>query len=192
MAWNIHHETNLMPDKGKKKQIRIPLELPTALVSLEPDVIILNAYVERPDPKGNNYLLECLKQAEVGFTTMSDKQSWPPRHNRVCIGSRTSIELRGRLADDARTLHAGSNNLHIHAASNHLHAYLPEYDLSIIGLRVPDLEGEERAAYWGWLRSGTTKLTPRDSRRPQRCRAVERRYRLRLFREARRARQQPA
>ena len=71
IAWNIGHSTY---EKRDKKHVRIPKELPAALLSLQSDVIILKEYVERPAPQGHDYLEECLRP-EFPCMNISDKQS---------------------------------------------------------------------------------------------------------------------
>jgi exonuclease III len=128
LAWNVNHRT------FKKA---IPPQMPVAILSLKPDVVILTEYV----PNGHERLYKALADAGLKHQHIS---SSPPKQNQVLIATRAPSE-RGDLQADESLPHANSNFLHVR---------LPGGRAEIVGIRVPMYKKSiERRTYWDWFES---------------------------------------
>ena len=110
-----------------------------ALVGLEPDVLVLNEYVEAWPREDLNFALDDadLRHRAVSETREYDKGRW---HNQVLVASREPIEL-GEVPRNHFDGSAASNYLRVRTA-----------DLDITGLRAPAyVRAKDWYAYWRWL-----------------------------------------
>jgi hypothetical protein len=109
-----------------------------ALVSLDPDVIILTEYVHGPFRL--EFLTE-LKEHDFAYRLVSECRAG---ENHVLIASRTALE--------AGTIRPPENIDHS-VPSNALHARLPHQGIDILGLRIPDYSKDPptKRACWDWV-----------------------------------------
>ena len=129
MTWNLNHRTRAKP---------IPLGLPDAIASLEPDLIVLTEYVHAESRR--SFLAQL---ADRGLPYWHVSRVTPPGENHVLIASRSPMEL-GPIAAPAIAPSVPSNALHV---------ILPREGIEILGLRVPDYSKQRtiKRACWNWI-----------------------------------------
>lgn len=128
LAWNINHR--IQPKA-------IPSATIDVLKGLQPDILVLNEYV---DGDGRQAFKRAL--AEMGFGFISVPKQLP-RHNQVLIATREPHDI-GDIPAPAYDSHAETNFLHIK---------LRHQDLEIIGLRAPAYKPTSLVRdYWDSLR----------------------------------------
>ena len=128
LSWNVNHRINEKP---------IPAQMADALLSLDPDVVILNEYV--PGPSRSKFLQE-LSDGGLGHQLESQ---YVPRMNHVLIASRSPLERGDIVGPD----------IDPYIPPGLLHVVMPEHDLHVIGLRIPDFSRKLaiKRAYWDWI-----------------------------------------
>jgi exonuclease III len=140
VAWNVNHRTVPKP---------IAPTLAAAIVSLDPDVVVLTEYVQSEQPYGHDFLCEGLRDGGLAFVQVSpqtaahhDGQTSRRASNQVIVASRSRTEPGGPLEPEPTPF----------AASNYLHVMIPSVDAHLIGLRVPSYDKRsDLRAYWEWF-----------------------------------------
>jgi hypothetical protein len=138
MSLNVAHKTREAP---------IAFWLAEAVQSIEPDVLVLNEYVDGPSRKE---LHAHLARAGLTHVSVSHRQGI---HNQVLVASRFLLEpgdLRGP------SLPGGAGE------SNFLHVRIPEVELEVVGLRAPMYRtAMETSDYWQLLEPLVASTLPR-------------------------------
>ena len=136
LAWNLNHRTRAKP---------IPAILADAVLSLNPDVVILTEYVSGED---HDRFTSELATGGLGtqFCTPAKRG-----FNQVLVAARGTAAV-GDFVPPADFAHGAANCLHLRFAR-------PKLDL--VGLRVPIFKaGGETRAYWDWLEAAAPRLLP--------------------------------
>ena len=129
LAWNMGHQTREVPISPK---------LLPALLRLQPDMVLLNEFVDGPS---RTSLREGLFAIGLEFTAVSTRVD---RHNQVFIASRWPLSP-GRLHGPDVAGGAGR--------SNFLHVLVPGKDFEVVGIRAPMYKTtSETAEYWQKLK----------------------------------------
>lgn len=128
LAWNVNHRT------CKKK---IPPEMGDAIAAVAPDIISLTEYVSGPS---HERFIADLASTGLVHTVIS---TVTPRQNSVLIASRTPL-LLGEIQGPPICPSLPSNVLHV---------VVPNLDLEVSGLRVPDYSKTPalRRDCWDWI-----------------------------------------
>jgi endonuclease/exonuclease/phosphatase family metal-dependent hydrolase len=151
VAWNVAHQALSRPIKPA---------IPQALGRLAADVIVLTEYVERRSLlDGHDFL--CAAFGEQGLSHIQLSPENPAKYggrvdhfqaNRVLIASRYPLERRADLEPEPAE----------YARTNYLQVWVPDFDLNLIGLRVPAYAtGSAKRAYWKWFEALTTSWSGR-------------------------------
>ena len=139
ISWNVNHRTFRRP---------LPTTLPAALLSLEPDAVVLTEYVAAED---HPVLLAALSDAGFASIHVSAEKRG---HNQVLLATRDPSEVLqySPVAPDS------------HAANNILIVTLAPLGLTIMGIRVPYYR-KARAwqEYWNWMESMLSAYTRRSA-----------------------------
>ena len=140
LAWNVNH---------RSQQRKIPATMATAIASLRPDIVLLTEYV--PGPSRNAFISDL---AYYGLLHVLGTERVLGQ-NSVLIASRTPLRP-GRIRAPA-----------IDAAlpSNVLHVTVPEQNLELLGIRIPDYSRAPalRRACWDWILDIGDRLRARPS-----------------------------
>jgi endonuclease/exonuclease/phosphatase family metal-dependent hydrolase len=128
MTWNINHRTT---------QKAIPSTMAHAIVSLNPDIVVLTEYVPG---SSRQVFLNQLTSFGLSNIITSD---FAKGENHVLIASRSTLEPR-----DLRAPEINSS-----APPNSMHVYSPLHGVEILGLRIPDYSKQPalRQKYWDWI-----------------------------------------
>jgi len=128
VAWNVNHRAT-----GKA----IPPTMAEALSFLEPDVIVLTEYVP-----SRSHVEFCAALSLNGFPNFL-VTPFTPKENHVLIASRTEV-WRGDIQAPPIAPSVPSNFLHVH---------LPDHQVDVLGIRVPDYSKTPpfRHACWDWI-----------------------------------------
>jgi endonuclease/exonuclease/phosphatase family metal-dependent hydrolase len=133
LAWNVNHRIC---------RRSMPPAYAEAILSFEPDVVVLTEYVE-----GDDHASFCAA-LRAGGLAYQCHTAFERRHNHVLIASWTPFTI-GTLLPPNRLPHAVSNWLHVR---------LTDPSLDLVGLRVPVESRSENRAYWNWFESAIQRL----------------------------------
>ena len=137
LGWNVGHQTRRKP---------IPVMAGQALVSLEPDVVVLTEYVA---DESHGDFLRTLRDAGL---TLIEPSPYVRGQNQVLIASRWGCEVGSSIPP----------RLSAATAPNRLHLRLPTPGFDLIGLRVPMFKVSRlRKDYWDWLEGAVLAMGSR-------------------------------
>ncbi|MCL2340566.1 MAG: endonuclease/exonuclease/phosphatase family protein [Proteobacteria bacterium] len=138
IAWNVNHRA-----RGKA----IPPAMAEALAFLAPDLIVLTEYVPS---RSHADFVAALSLNGFPYLLVS---AYRPKENHVLIASRASLQL-GEIEAPAIAPSLPSNVLHVQA---------PDYELEVLGIRVPDYSKTPplRHACWDWIETVAARVKDR-------------------------------
>ena len=140
VTWNVNHRTF---------QRKIPPQMAQALMSLDPDVAVLTEWVPGESRSG-------FRADLAGYGLAHQLSSvYVKRENSVLIASRSPLETGKIFAPPIAPS----------VPPNALHVKLTEYDLDMLGLRVPDYSRKPaiRRKCWDWLMEAAKSLVGNSS-----------------------------
>ena len=126
LSWNLNHRIRMKT---------IPVTALSVIDVLEPDLVILNEYVDGPERSPFKEELQSQGLRNIHVSKKID------RTNQVLMASRKphhTGDLKAPELDDS-------------SETNFCHITLPELALDIVGLRVPTYAGKEMKDYWARL-----------------------------------------
>lgn len=124
VSWNLGHQTRERP----LKDVFHP-----AIRALEPDILVLNEYVDGPSRAGMKAALEV---SGLAHTAVSESVRG---HNQVLIAARYPLAFGSLLGPDTSDA----------SISNFLHVHIPDVRLELVGLRVPAfVSAVDKSNYW--------------------------------------------
>jgi endonuclease/exonuclease/phosphatase family metal-dependent hydrolase len=128
LAWNVNH---------RARPKAIPPGLGEAIGAMAPDLVVLTEYVPSDSHAG---FLSALGTFGLLHTCISGAA---PKENRVLIASRWPLE-----DGDIHTPPIAPS-----VPSNALHVYVPDREVALLGIRIPDYSKEPalRRRCWDWL-----------------------------------------
>ena len=136
LSWNLGHQTREKP---------LAVGLIDAIEWLNPDVLVLNEFVDGPTRQTLYYGLERLG---LSSRLLSERMG---RHNQVLIASRRPLVPGSMRGPDIPGGAGESNFLHVHLDG-----------LELVGVRVPAYKSSvERHAYWTMLSEQITETADR-------------------------------
>lgn len=140
VAWNVGHQT---------RHRDLPIAAARALLSVAPDVIVLNEYVS---DSRHDAALDAFAQAGLPNVAAS---SYVRGQNQVLVVSKLAIR-EGNIVCDVGLSDA--------TAPNWLHVRLAD-DVDVVGFRQPMLNGIPRGVsrYWTWLTEAIEPLRTRNA-----------------------------
>ena len=137
VTWNLNH---------RARQRQIAPAVSQAVAALSPDIAVLTEYVE-----GQSHSDFVTELAKLGFSTVF-RSAKTVGQNQILVASHLPIALgtfRAPALDPA-------------LPSNVLHVRVPEFEIDVVGIRVPAYENAESTnACWNWLANATAAFLTR-------------------------------
>jgi endonuclease/exonuclease/phosphatase family metal-dependent hydrolase len=146
LTWNVNHRTDEKP---------IPPPMAEAIISLKPDIIVLNEYV--PGTSRENFLSDLKSN---GFLDIKISPG-PTGQNHILIAARTPL-IEGEIKAPVIkvTNSRGKDQEATALPSNVFHVKVDDPGFDILGIRVPDYSKQSkiRNACWNWILETTHKI----------------------------------